>query len=268
MYLAKKYWGKKAVQMQAYIAPDSFDANAQELNIISVYNSEADADKAYIFSVTSAITNMTLPTLTCCTYKWGETIGGVDYSYYVNSGVAFTSGSTKRYVLVLSSLTTLAADATKLSGFIGAVWLYCGKKVYSVKATASSYLKYVHHEDLSKITEVYESAFYDYSGLIVEGVVTISNSVIAIQQKAFYNAKKITKINIGSGVTSVAADAFRNCTGVLLVNIYAKAAPTTSTYPFLLQRAPVPLHVPVGATGYNVAPWTNTTIFSSIIYDL
>ena len=29
-----------------------------------------------------------------------------------------------------------------------------------------------------------------------------------------------------------------------------------------------PLHVKIGATGYNVAPWTDTAIFSSIIYDL
>ena len=28
------------------------------------------------------------------------------------------------------------------------------------------------------------------------------------------------------------------------------------------------LHIPAGATGYNVWPWTDTTVFASIVQDL
>ncbi len=43
---------------------------------------------------------------------------------------------------------------------------------------------------------------------------------------------------------------------------------TVGTIGFRLGGTARPLHVKNGATGYNVAPWTDTSIFSSIIYDL
>ena len=55
---------------------------------------------------------------------------------------------------------------------------------------------------------------------------------------------------------------------VASVYCYATSAPTVGTEGFTLTGAARPLHVKIGATGYNVAPWTNTAIFSSIIYDL
>lgn len=53
---------------------------------------------------------------------------------------------------------------------------------------------------------------------------------------------------------------------IAVYNFYRATAPTVSGTPF--GNYAKPLHVPVSNSGYNVAPWTNTAIFSSIINDL
>ena len=86
--------------MEAFIAPANFDPASQPLNIVSVFGDYNNVNKAYIFSFTSAIATLTLSALAGITYRWGETISGVDYVYDVVSGTAFTAGSIKRYVIV------------------------------------------------------------------------------------------------------------------------------------------------------------------------
>jgi len=69
-------------------------------------------------------------------------------------------------------------------------------------------------------------------------------------------------------VSSIGNYSFAGMNNVTSVYCYATSAPTVGTGGFTLGGTARPLHVKIGATGYNVAPWTNTAIFSSIIYDL
>ena len=127
-YYSAKLWGKKTVlNADAFIAPANFDANAQPLNIITVFGDYVNANKAYIYSFTSAIATLTLSAATGITYRWGETISGVDYVYDVSSGTAFTAGSTKRYVIVNNINSSATATVPN-----GGVWIYVSTKIYSV----------------------------------------------------------------------------------------------------------------------------------------
>ena len=268
-YYSSKLWGKKKVSnMEAFIAPANFDPASQPLNIVTVFGDYNNVNKAYIFSFTSAIATLTLPASSGITYRWGETILGVDYAYDVVSGTAFTAGSTKRYVIVNSTATSLMANISVSAGFNGAVWLFCSSRIYRIVAIGSQYLKYVHLESLNSITTISNQDFYDYSGLIIEGVLTINNIVTTIGNSAFSRAKAITKIVVGSSVSSIGTYSFAGMSKVTSVYCYATSAPTVGTGGFALNGIARPLHVKIGATGYNVAPWTDTTIFSSIIYDL
>ena len=412
-YYSAKLWGKKTVlNTDAFIAPANFDANAQPLNIITVFGEYNNANKAYIYSFTSAIATLTLSAATGITYRWGETISGVDYVYDVSSGTAFTSGSIKRYVIVNNINSSAIATVPN-----GGVWLYVGTKIYSVNS-GSSYLKYVHCQNLYSLTTIDAMAFYGNNSLT--GILTIPNSVTTINDRAFqscigltgsltipnsvttinnyafngclgftgtltipasmssigenvfancgfnhiesysnkfivedevlyiadtvialYSAKnysstltlKTNTTRIGYGcfynnklrtgsltipnsvtsiggaafdgctgftgtltipnsVTTIGDSAFRGCTGfkgtltipnsvttigvysfagmrnVTSVYSYALSAPTVGTNGIRLEGTARPLHVKIGATGYNVSPWTDTTIFSSVIYDL
>ena len=268
-YYSSKLWGAKKVwNMEAFIAPSNFDADAQPLNIVKVFGEYNNVNKAYIYSFTSAISTLTLSASSGISYRWGETISGVDYVYDVASGTAFTSGSTKRYVIVNSTATSLYANISSAAGFNGAVWLYCSSRIYRIAALGSSYLKYVHLESLNSLTSILEQDFYGYSGLKIEGILTINNIVSKIDKNAFANAKSITKIIIGSSILNIGTYSFAGMSSVTSVYCYALAAPTVAAYGINLGGTARPLHVKSNATGYNVAPWTNTAIFSSIIYDL
>ena len=393
-YYSSKLWGKKSVlNADAFIAPANFDANAQPLNIITVFGDYANANKAYIFSFTSAIATLILPSTAGITYRWGETISGVDYVYDVVSGTAFTSGSTKRYVIVNSTATSLLANISSSNGINGAVWIYCSSKVYGIYALGNTYLNYVHCENLNSITtignnafqncskltgtltipnsvttigasafvactgltgtltipnsvttigadvfsnipftylisnssyfEVYDEVLYTTTGTITAlysakgyagtltlksnvttiggaafynnslrtGTLTIPNTVTTIGNRAFYGCSNLTgtltipnsvttiqdyafnscnKLNgiatIGSGITTIGVASFSYVSLVTEWRILSTVAPAVQLRTWWTYAKP--LHVKIGATGYNVAPWTDTTIFSSIIYDL
>lgn len=126
--------------------------------------------------------------------------------------------------------------------------------------------------------------------------VTIPNSVISIVQGAFYGCKNIASITlqnsiisignsfIGDGgafegctglssiiipnsVTYFGYNTFKSCTNIKSLSINSLTAPSLGTTPFS-GISGCTLHLKPGSTGYNVAPWTTTSIFSSIVYDL
>ena len=202
-YYSSKLWGKKRVwNMEAFIAPTNFDPASQPLNIVSVFGEYDNANKAYIYSFTSAIATLTLSASSGITYRWGETISGVDYVYDVVSGTAFTAGSTKRYVIVNSTATSLMAN-----GFNGAIWLYCSSKCYRVQSQLNTYLNYVHCEDLNSITTIGDRAFQDCKGLT--GTLTIPSYVTTISIAAFANCTNLTgTLTIPSSVTTIGGAAF------------------------------------------------------------
>jgi len=213
-YYSAKLWGKKRVlNMEAFIAPANFDPASQPLNIVSVFGEYNNANKAYIYSFTSAIATLTLPASAGITYRWGETISGVDYVNDVVSGTAFTAGSTKRYVIVNSTATSLYANISSVDGFNGAIWIYCSSKIYAIFAQSNTYLNYVHCENLNSNTSIWINAFYGCKGLT--GSLTIPDSVTTIETNAFSGCKGLTgTLTIPDSVTTIETNAFRGCTGL------------------------------------------------------
>ena len=118
----------------------------------------------------------------------------------------------------------------------------------------------------NSVTTIGDSAFKSCTGL--SGLLTIPNSVITLALQAFQFCTGFTSLTIGSSVTSIGQQVFAGCTNISLVNIYSSTAPTVAIYGLLLYGTARPLHIPVTNSGYNVAPWTDTSIFSQIIADL
>lgn len=116
------------------------------------------------------------------------------------------------------------------------------------------------------VTTIGNNAFTSCTGL--SGLLTIPNSVITLGLQAFQFCTGFTSLTIGSSVTSIGQQVFAGCTNISLVNIYSSTAPTVAIFGLNLGGTARPLHIPVTNSGYNVAPWTTTTIFSSIIADL
>ena len=86
-------------------------------------------------------------------------------------------------------------------------------------------------------------------------------------QTPFSYCSKLNGIaTIGSGITTIGSLSFYSMTSVTEWRILSSVAPSVGSGAW--SNYAKPLHVKIGATGYNVAPWTDTTIFSSIIYDL
>jgi hypothetical protein len=59
---------------------------------------------------------------------------------------------------------------------------------------------------------------------------------------------------------------FSGCSSLATVNMYPLIAPSTDGSAFGDYAAT--LHIQAGSTGYDVAPWTNTAKFASIVQDL
>ena len=261
-YYSSKLWGAKKVwNMEAFIAPSNFDADAQPLNIVKVFGEYNNVNKAYIYSFTSAISTLTLSASSGISYRWGETISGVDYVYDIASGTAFTVGSTKRYVIVNSTETSLVAVVPS-----GGIWLYTSEKIYLIKSLvySNNYFKYIHCQNLHSLTTIGTVAFYNCAGLT--GTLTIPNSVTTIGNSAFYNCKNLSGIGLINGNPTIGTLAFNSDVLITEWHIISPIAPSVQTNTW--SNYAKPLHVSIGATGYDIAPWTNTAIFSSIIYDL
>ena len=76
----------------------------------------------------------------------------------------------------------------------------------------------------------------------------------------------VTVAGESSGITTINNYSFDSMTLVTEWRILSTVAPAVQANTW--GNYAKPLHVKIGATGYNVAPFTNTAIFSSIIYDL
>jgi len=110
------------------------------------------------------------------------------------------------------------------------------------------------------------SSFERFNG---SGTLDLYNTKIkSIPSKCFYNCPNFTKLYLPTDLTDIAADAFNYSSGITVVHCYAAAAPTVGINGLRFLGTARPIHVPVGATGYDVAPWTTTSIFSEIIFDL
>lgn len=120
----------------------------------------------------------------------------------------------------------------------------------------------------SSMTTISESTFEVCYGVVN---LIIPSNITLIENAAFKDCSSLETITILSNITSIGDEAFNGSSIIDTVNIYATTAPTvniTNTFADIIPPTITTLHISVGATGYDVAPWTNTAKFSSIVQDL
>jgi len=158
-------------------------------------------------------------------------------------------------------------------------WLYCGKNMSSIMGSNSGLgygsIKYIHTELKNQLTYLpknNDSSYYVFWNCPLAGTLKIQESMthFGYVDEAEYNravvcnSNLITKVIIGENIISI-VNGFGN--GVARVDSLALIAPETAIISFSSTIKPE-LHIKPNATGYNVAPWTDTNIFTQIIQDL
>lgn len=108
------------------------------------------------------------------------------------------------------------------------------------------------------------SAFRSCSGL---PTITILDSITSIVDFEFMDCSSLTSLTIPAGVTTIGDYAFHGCSDITNLYMNPLSAPTIDSDKVGV-FSDVTLHIKSDATGYDVAPWTDTSIFSSIVADL
>jgi hypothetical protein len=174
-------------------------------------------------------------------------------------------------------------DVAIVSDNVGAVgnlvaktyeWLYCGKSVIEASPGSGflgySSVKYVHLESKNQLTIL---GYCNYYGTPLEGELNIPESITEIGNTFGYNywvgfrSGYLTRVTIGKNVELIVDD-FNYHNLLERFDCYPLIAPTVvENYPFM-NGNPTTLHIKPNATGYNVYPWNDKTIFKQIIRDL
>ena len=199
----RTYPTKTLLPLIAFVAPTTFDATAQNVNIHQLFSFYDNVNKAYGYTFSDSYNTLTLSAVSGVSYRYGYTRAGIDYVFDVTSATnPFTASTdTKRWVIVNNS-------ATGISGTLptGAVWGYIGSKCTDISSTSNTYLKYIHIQSNS-ITNIPSAAFNGNTSL--SGILTIPNSVTSIGSTAFYNTTNISgNLVIPSSVTSIGLYSF------------------------------------------------------------
>ena len=207
-----------------------------------------------------------------CSYLTSVTIPGSvtsidDYAFYKCTGltsVTIGNGVTSivggafhecyKLVEVYNQSSLTITKGSTGNGYVG----YYAKNIYTtpggskLSTDANGYILYTDGADKiligytgsgtelvlpSDITEIYQYAFYQCTGLasitIPNGVtsigdrvfsrctgltsITIPDSVTSVGDSAFYNCTGLTSVTIGNGVTSIGSSAFSGCRGLTSV---------------------------------------------------
>ena len=196
-----------------FVAPSDFDRSAQPVDIYTVFKAyfRTNANAKFIYSFTSSIGTLALSASTGVSYRWGETIGGVDYVYDVVSGTAFTSGSTNRYVIVNNTSTSaIYGIAPK-----GAVWIYYGHLIKGISSTTNTHLNYIHLANQTSLTSVGTGSQGSFDGCSnLTGLLTIPDTVTSIAAVSFRGCSKLTgECRLPDGVTTLSNYTFQGCKG-------------------------------------------------------
>jgi hypothetical protein len=85
---------------------------------------------------------------------------------------------------------------------------------------------------------------------------TSTYAVTSVGNTAFSGCTGLTIVTIPDSVTTIGSSAFSGCTGLETINALPATAPVTSSGMFSGVPSTVVLYTPSGATGYDVAPWT------------
>ena len=299
MYYALKYWQSTGATpyFVPFVAPDSFTDPRKYadygLNVnlyaklLTYKQTYPNADIAIEFSdaISSvSITSNQLPN--GGSIEMFQTVSGVESSVLIttNQTFNFTAGSTNRYAIRRAN-----GGSFQFQIPIGVVWAYCCciTLLQSFTGVASGYyLKYIFFYE-NTLTELGRFSYNPLNGVlrIPSGVtilpvlafancsqitkVIISDNMTAIQgtnaSGAFYACSGITHVEIGSGVTEIGIDTFRDCTALKEIKITAVVPPTI--LPTTFRDIPTGAIFKVPAASLNAyMTATNWYIYASRIF--
>ena len=288
MYPINPYMNTPAVApltMEAFVAPADFNPDAQELNIVTAFAAYADVNKKYIYSVSPAVASTTLDALTGRSYAYAENSSG--YTVVASGTINWTSGSTKRNVIVIDTNSSIDAKIA-----VGGVWCYCSYNCKTAFGSENGHVKYIHFETLNSLKYIATYAFGRCENLV--GKIIVPNSCESVGSQAFYNCIHVTGLewlsdanipqqllnyqntsnlfqsliinsktaNIGDAafarcaitsltlltyLTSLSTNAFYNCP-LVNVNSFNKTPPSiTSSSFYLVNKMTCIIHVPNGS---------------------
>lgn len=113
--------------------------------------------------------------------------------------------------------------------------------------------------------------FKDCSNL---STIELPNTITKIDYCVFENCSSLVSISIPENVELIERNIFQGCSSLETLNMYALSAPeldyrgVDEVSEFFYDISNVKLHLKSGAVGYDTEPWTDSSIFSEIIYDL
>ena len=265
MFYAKKYWvgGGVVYNFVPFVAPESFNDPRKYADFgctVNLYEkfriykmTWAGADIAVEFSDaidSVAFTTAQIPPSS--TIEIFETVSGVETSVLITSGgvnfYTFTAGSTKRYMI------RRVTSTTRFQLPVGSVWAYCCcVNLLATVTGGSTYLKYVFFYE-NTLTDI--GLFRDTT---IEGVLRINGGITNIPARTFIACNNLTKVitgdsvitieggntvgafynctglqiaDLGTGLTSIGQDTFRNCTSLTSIICRAFNPPTLTTLTF------------------------------------
>jgi hypothetical protein len=181
---------------------------------------------------------------------------------------------------IVDTLTTIGGNAFYgCSGLNGALAIGSGLTTLS---TAENTFYNTNFSTISSASTNYpaeDNVLYDCktSGQVqaiisakgYSGTLTLKTGTTKILAYCFNNNSGRTgTLTLLSTVTNVNTYGFYGCSGFTRVDSYPSTAPTISGYGMTLGGTARRLHVPSGTSSYTTAPWTTTSIFSSITKDL
>jgi len=97
--------------------------------------------------------------------------------------------------------------------------------------------------------------------------VTMPPDCKTIGLQAFRGCTALTTFDVPASVTVIMNTAFQGCTGLTTLTMRPVTAPSLGTTPFL-NVSGCTLHYPFGGSGYDISPWSDTSIFSTASGDL
>ena len=301
MYYAKKLWaagggGGVVLNFVPFVAPESFDHPSKyaeygcTVNLhekLKVYKmTYPDADIAVEF--TNALESVHLgPSIgTGATIEVFETTdSGVEISVLYTTGEwhTFRRGSTKRY-MIRRVATSTAFTITK-----GSVWAYCyGLNFLDLDPNGPTYLKYIFFHE-NTLTEL---GYFSCNP--IKGTLRINGGITFLTYSQFFESPDLTKViignqlttiygaeysgvfqkctslqvaDLGTGVTSIGTDTFRNCTSLVSIICRSYNPPTLAANAFNGIPATTNFYVPHEMVGaYKAADgWSE---FASRIYSI
>lgn len=232
MYPINPYMSTPSIKypdVYRFACPDDFNFNENTIDIINLYAQYQNANKKYIVLISDSAISTEIGSYSGRTYAYSE--NGGSYTITSNgSPIPWTTGSTKRHIIVIDTHSSIIARIPA-----NTIWCFMGAGVYSLTANNASTLNYLHLESPTTFTSLPDYCL-NSAALIgqlsiptgvslignnalsycqnLTGTLKIPNSVVTLSPYCFQrNINMIGDIDIPESVTAIGVGCFYDCSG-------------------------------------------------------